>query len=255
MTRVLVTNDDGIDSPGLHALAGMALDMGCEVLVAAPTRESSGASASLGAVEEHGHIVTEVRKIEGLEDAEVIAARAAPALIVWAAVHHAFGEPPDLVLSGVNQGANTGHAVLHSGTVGAALTAVNHRCRALAVSLDTGGDLWHWESAVEQARPVVEWLLTLDDPAVLNLNVPNVAPERVRGLRRAPLATFGAVQAKVSELGHGYVRLEYKEVDPMAEPESDAALVAHGWACVTPLIPVCEARGVDLADLALVEEP
>jgi 5'-nucleotidase len=249
MIRALVTNDDGIESPGLHALAALALEMADEVLVAAPTRESSGASASLGAVEEHGHLVTEVRDVAGLERAEVLAVRAAPALIVRAALHDAFGPPPDLVLSGINQGANTGHAIVHSGTVGAGVTAITHGCSALAVSIDVGGDHWHWETAVAHARPVCRWLLDRSEPALLNLNVPNLSIAAVRGLRHAPLANFGAVQTKVSEVGHGYVRLEYKEIDPMSEPSSDAALLAHGWACLTPIVPISEATGVDLSEL------
>ncbi|MFP3905707.1 MAG: 5'/3'-nucleotidase SurE [Acidimicrobiales bacterium] len=250
MTRALITNDDGIDSAGLHALARLALDLGLDVVVAAPSRESSGASASLGAVEDHGHIVTETRAIEGLESARVLAVQAAPALIVRAATHGAFGPAPDLVLSGINQGANTGHAVLHSGTVGAAFTARAFGRPALAVSLDSGGDLWHWETATGLAEPLVRWLMMRHDtPAVLNLNVPNVGADAVRGLRRAPLATFGAVQTKVSERGHGYVRLEYREVDVTAEPDSDAALLAHRWACVTPLLAISEADDVDLGDL------
>ena len=240
MTKVLVTNDDGIDSLGLHALAGLAVDLGLEVLVAAPTRESSGASASLGAVEDHGRVVVEPRPIVALPGVESLAVRGAPAFIVRAALHGAFGGEPDVVLSGINSGANTGHAVLHSGTVGAAMTAATYSRPSLAVSLAGSGDQWHWTTAVEVARPVVEWLLESGEVTVLNLNVPNVALERIRGLRRARLASFGAVQAKVTEVGYGYVGLEYSDIDPMQEPESDAGLVAHQWACVTPLVPICE---------------
>jgi 5'-nucleotidase len=244
-----VTNDDGIDSAGLHALARLAADLGLEVLVAAPTRESSGASASLGAVEEHGRIVVESREIDALRDLRVLAVRAAPALIVRAAIHEAFGPAPDLVLSGINQGANTGHAVLHSGTAGAAMTAITYGRPSLAVSLAASGDQCRWTTAAAIARPVVEWLLKAEPPAVLNLNVPNVAPDAVRGLRQAPLASFGAVQAKVTEAGHGYVQLEYSEIDPIREPDSDAGLLAHGWAALTPLKAVSEDCELDLTGL------
>ncbi|MGF1597043.1 MAG: 5'/3'-nucleotidase SurE [Acidimicrobiales bacterium] len=251
MTLALVTNDDGIDSPGLHALARLAADLGLEVLVAAPTRESSGASASLGAVEEGGRIVVEPRQIDALSDLRVLAVRAAPAFIVRAALHGAFGPEPNLVLSGINQGANTGHAVLHSGTAGAAMTANTYGRSSLAVSLATTGNQSRWATAVAMARPVVHWLLAAEAPVVLNLNVPNVAPEAVRGLRRAGLAPFGTVQAKVTEIGRGYVHIEYSEIDPVREPDSDAGLLAHGWAVVTALKPLCEDRHVELAGLPL----
>jgi 5'-nucleotidase len=73
----------------------------------------------------------------------------------------------------------------------------------------------------------------------------------VRGLRRAGLAPFGAVQAKVTEIGHGYVHLEYSEIDPVGELDSDAGLLAHGWAVLTALKPLCEDRQVDLTGLPL----
>jgi 5'-nucleotidase len=251
VTLALVTNDDGVDSAGLHALARLAADLGLDVLVAAPNRESSGASASLGAVEEHGRIVVEPRQIAGLADVPVLAIRAAPAFIVRAALHEAFGPPPDLVLAGINHGANTGRAVLHSGTAGAAMTAMTHGRPSLAVSLACAGDACRWTTAVAMSRPVLEWLLEHERPALLNLNVPNVAPEAVRGLRRAGLASFGAVQAKVTEIGQGYVHLEYSDIDPIREPDSDAGLLAHGWAVITPIRPVCEDAQLDLAGLPL----
>jgi 5'-nucleotidase len=247
--RVLVTNDDGITSPGLHALARLGIALDFEVMVAAPTRESSGASASLGAVEKDGQLVLEHVAVEGLEDATVIAVCAAPAFIVRAAIHGILGPEPDFILSGINQGQNTGHAVIHSGTVGAAITAATYGRPALAVSLGTGGDHWHWETAVHHARPVVEWLSTSTDPLVVNLNVPNIAHRHVRGRREAPLARFGVVQAKVTESGHGYVHLEYSEIDPIEEPASDAGLLAHGWATLTALRPFPATDDVDLSAL------
>src|SRR5687768_6804026 len=117
--RVLVTNDDGIDSPGILALARAALEVGLDVTVAAPSWDSSGASASLTAVERDGRFLLSKETLPGLDGVRAFGVEAAPAFIVRAAVRGAFGPEPDLVLSGVNHGPNTGHAVLHSGTVGA----------------------------------------------------------------------------------------------------------------------------------------
>ena len=126
--RILVTNDDGIDSPGLHALAAAAADFGT-VMIAAPAVESSGTSAGLTAARDDRRVAVEERD-GGL------AVAAHPGLIALIACHGGFGPAPDVVLSGVNRGANVGRAVLHSGTVGAALTASVNGARALAVSLD-----------------------------------------------------------------------------------------------------------------------
>src|SRR6201990_2464889 len=132
--RALITNDDGIDSPGLRILAQVAVAAGLEVTVAAPDGERSGTSAMMSALEEGGRLLTEERKLDGLEDVPTLAVRATPAMIAFVAVHGGFGGRPDIVLAGINRGPNLGRAILHSGTVGAALTAASAGSRAHALS-------------------------------------------------------------------------------------------------------------------------
>ena len=120
--NVFITNDDGINSPGIAALARVAVELGLDVVVAAPAWNSSGASASLTGVSSDGRLVVTDYQLDGADKAMAYCIEAAPAMIVRAGVRGAFGPTPDLVLSGINDGPNTGHAVLHSGTVGAALT-------------------------------------------------------------------------------------------------------------------------------------
>ncbi|MFD0823158.1 5'/3'-nucleotidase SurE, partial [Micromonospora zhanjiangensis] len=134
--RVLVTNDDGISAPGIRALARTAVAHGLDVLLAAPLRDASGTSAALTAVEHGAHVVVEEQSVEDL-GLTGYGVAGSPGFITLIALHGAFGPPPEVVLSGVNLGANVGQAVLHSGTVGAALTAAINGCRAVAVSLDT----------------------------------------------------------------------------------------------------------------------
>ena len=81
---------------------------------------------------------------------------------------------------------------------------------------------------------------------MLNVNAPNVAVAELRGLRRARLASFGAVQTNVAESGEGWVRVTVADLDAEYEPGTDAALVADGYATVTPLRPICEAADVEL---------
>jgi 5'-nucleotidase len=253
--RCLITNDDGIDSPGLVALARVALDAGFEVVVAAPMQEASGASASITAIEEDGHFVVESRTIPGLEDAcAVLAVGGLPAFIALTGMRGAFGPPPDIVLSGINNGPNTGYAVLHSGTVGAALTASTFGARALAVSLNvrtrtvSGAGVAPsklrspcWETAAEFARRTLPALVDTEPGTVFNINAPNIPLAEVKGFERAHLARFGAVQTNVAERGEGYVRVTLAEIDAEYEPGSDAALVTGGYATITPLQAVCEA--------------
>jgi 5'-nucleotidase len=229
--RVLVTNDDGIDSRGLSALANVAHAAGHEVVVAAPSHQYSGASASLVGHESAGRLEMTPGAPPALADGiTAFGVRATPALIVFAATFGAFGERPDVVLSGVNLGANTGHATLHSGTVGAALSAATQGIPALAASIATA-DPVHWETAEEVCRVAFDWLVEhCPDRRVLNVNVPDVPLSTLRGLRTARLADFGAVQAAVNERGQGWVAMSYEEIDVDHEPGTDAYLLERGWA-------------------------
>lgn len=252
MTRALVTNDDGIDAPGLHRLALAAVRAGTDVVVAAPARDTSGASASLMAVEENRRVVVTERRLPDLPGVLGYAVAGSPGFITLIATRGAFGEPPDLVLSGINRGANAGHAVLHSGTVGAALTGAANGCRGLAVSLDllVGGRpvpagsaedtgdvdaVRNWDAAGGLAAHLLPVLNALPAATVLNLNVPDVPTEEIRGLRRARLSRFGQVQMSIAEVGEGFVRTTVEETDAAPEPDSDLALLAARFATVTPL--------------------
>jgi 5'-nucleotidase len=243
--RALVTNDDGIGSDGLRWLAATARDFGLDPVVAAPVRDSSGTSASLTAVEADGRIVVERQPAMGDGKTPAYGVAAVPGFITMIATRGAFGPPPEIVLSGINLGLNTGNAVLHSGTVGAAMTARTYGCRALAVSIDIGEPL-HWETAAAVARQALRWLVELDDPVVLNVNVPNVPQANLRGIRQGTLAAFGTVQTTLAEVGEGFVRLGVVDVDGPREAGTDAALVADGYASVTALNPLCVAPDVVL---------
>ncbi|USQ75218.1 5'/3'-nucleotidase SurE [Ornithinimicrobium cryptoxanthini] len=229
--RVLVTNDDGIDSPGLAVLANVAHAAGHEVVVAAPSHEYSGASASLIGHQSDGRLELTTGRPPGLaEGVRSFGVRAAPALIVFAASYSAFGDRPDLVLSGANLGANTGHATLHSGTVGAALSAATQGIPALAASV-ASADPQHWDTVTDVCRVALDWVVRHSpEGRVLNINVPDIPPDQLRGLRKARLAAFGAVQATVKERGEGWVHLAYEELDAKHEPDTDAYLLMHGWA-------------------------
>jgi len=242
MSVVLVTNDDGIDSPGLHALARAALDEGLEVVVAAPDSEASGSSASIVGADHDGHVHLRRREIRGLE-AECYAVRAAPALIALIAAHGAFGRVPDAVLSGVNRGANIGHAILHSGTVGAALTGGSSGGRGLAVSLDVGlhPRTHEWSAAVALARSLLRPLLAAERGTVLNLNVPNDPAAAEFEPHSATLAPFGIVQTTAAEPGEYGVRLTLADLAGEHDPSSDAALLTSGRPTLTAITAVGEA--------------
>jgi 5'-nucleotidase len=265
--RVLVTNDDGIGAPGLRRLAGAAAEHGLDVVVAAPLDESSGISAALTAVVQDGRVVVDRRAVATLDGVPAFGVGASPGYIVILATLGAFGPPPDMVLSGINRGANAGNAVLHSGTVGAALTAASAGLRAMAVSLDvltptagtaaSGGaaiaaldeaddEARHWDTASHLARDLFPAMAGAPAGTVINLNVPDRPPDRVRGLRRADLARFGQVSMTIAEAGEGYVRTSVQESETRPDPGTDLSLLAEGWATVTAIRTVIADDDVDI---------
>ncbi|MER5968482.1 5'/3'-nucleotidase SurE [Streptomyces sp. NPDC002055] len=247
--RVLVTNDDGIGSEGLRWLALAAREAGHEVTVAAPAAEASGSSAALTAVEEHGRVVVERRRLPGLDGVAAHSVRAMPGFIALIAAQGAFGAPPDVVLSGINRGPNTGRAVVHSGTVGAAVTAAVNGLPAMAVSVEVGSPM-EWAGAAHIARRLLPLLCRTRIAApVFNVNVPGVPLERIRGLRHAGLAPFGSVRTTVAERGRGFVRMTLSAAPPAPEPDTDTHLLARGFATLTVLHPLTAAPAAGLPPL------
>ena len=204
--RILVTNDDGVGAPGLAALTralvrwtkeagGETPGAPHEIVVVAPSSNYSGAGAAVGSVTEGTAIAYQRAIVEGAETVEAFGLDASPALSVIAGALGAVGPKPDLVLSGINHGVNVGRSVLHSGTVGAALTASQLGISALAVSLRAGADPDPWESAADLAVALVPLLVAAPVRTVLNLNVPHVPLDQIRGLRWARVGGAGLIKA------------------------------------------------------------
>jgi len=250
--RVLVTNDDGVFAPGLAALALAVASEGHDVLIAAPSGECSGAGAALCPLHLTGKIAYSPVTLPGLEPVPTRAVDGPPALAVLSACLGGFGPPPDAVVSGINAGGNTGRAVLHSGTVGAALTAANFGRPAMAVSLALGTPA-HWETAATTAAALLPWLDKLKPPSVLNVNVPNVPRAHVRGVCAAGLADAGTVQAAVIEEDDS----ETLELTlPSPRPVSvgtDSHAVAEGYVVLTVLSGLRATPTALDAPIALVE--
>jgi 5'-nucleotidase len=133
--QILLTNDDGIKSPGLWAAAEALSDLGF-VTVAAPQQQSSGMGRSMPASSD-GTIRTKIIRIRGKEWT-VHAVGGSPAQAVLHGILEIMPQSPDLVVSGINYGENVATGVTISGTVGAALEAASHGIPALAMSLETG---------------------------------------------------------------------------------------------------------------------
>jgi 5'-nucleotidase len=268
--RILVTNDDGIDSEGLHVLARAMTDHG-DVTVVAPDDEYSGASAALGALH---RIQPEVHQtqIEGVPEAWAVTGP--PALCVKFARLGAFGPPFDLVVSGINPGVNVGRSVYHSGTVGAALTARAGGMTGVAVSqavrgFGVEGQGWDemlsdqtWDSAAEVARVVVGALRDEppDSPVAVNVNVPNLPVSKMAGWR---LTSVGRIPPRViadaslePKLGHpGAFRVAMKWGDAVSLPDgTDGGAIERDHVSVTLLGTLSDSRAARHSDAVAAAE-
>lgn len=132
--QILLTNDDGIDSPGLWAAAEALSEIGY-VTVAAPREQASGMGRSMPGSSD-GKIRTQTLNVHGV-DWTIYAVGGTPAQAVQHAILEIMPEPPDLVVAGINYGTNFGTGITVSGTVGAAMEGASHRIPSLAVSLET----------------------------------------------------------------------------------------------------------------------
>ena len=272
--RVLITNDDGVAAPGLAALVGAVhawakrapSGQPRELVVVAPNRNYSGAGASVGEVYTRSSIAYQRHKLEGADDVECYGLDASPALCVLVGILGGIGPRPDVIVAGVNAGVNVGRSVLHSGTVGAILAGSQLGVSGLAVSIQWVEDA-PYDVAALLAVEVLDQLIAAPPRTLLNLNVPALQRNELRGVRRGRISTAGIVKSAGSGIGgeslgdEGEITLRLGSAVPSLgdvsdeEPEDDGALVAAGFASLTPLRSVHEDTdtGADDAVRAAIE--
>lgn len=232
--RVLLTNDDGIDAPGLAVLEEVASTLAREVWIVAPEHDQSGTSHSISLhaplrVTEHGPRRFGITGTPG--DCVVMAAR-----------QIMRDAPPDLVLSGVNRGGNLGMETVFSGTVGAAMTGMLLGIRSIALSqVFTDRYAVKWQTARALAPGVIRRLLATGwgDGACLNVNFPDVEPEAAGPLTvsRQGIGLVNAidVRAHVDPRGIPYHWLQFSRAPRADVDDAEAMVVGRGAISVTPL--------------------
>jgi 5'-nucleotidase len=227
MPHILLTNDDGIHAPGLKALAAGLEGLGT-ISVVAPSREQSGAAQSLTLRQPIiCHSVGERQwAVEGT-----------PADAVIVALHRLLPEPPDLVISGINFGANLGENVYYSGTVGAAREAALHHIPALAMSLCSKGAGVKFDTAARIARSTAELILKegLPDQVLLNVNVPEPWTDGVKFTRQSKKITRNQLSEGKDPRGRTYYWLFEQRIDKDVAPDTDYAAIFSGAVSITPL--------------------
>jgi 5'-nucleotidase len=241
---IIFTNDDGIESPGLWAVAEAFAKIG-DILVVAPREQQSGMGRSLPIASE-GRIYEQQRTVLGQEHT-VYAVDGTPAQAVQHGVLELSNRLPALVVSGINYGENTGNGVTISGTVGAAIEAASLGIPALAVSQQTPKDLHlsyadvDFSAAAYFAVIFGQWLLhnrRPDDVDILKLDLPRgvtkETPWRVTRLSRRrvfwPTRPERVALQDVGRLGY-----EYNPDPTQSEPDSDVYALEQGVVSITPM--------------------
>ena len=236
--RVLITNDGGVASDGLWALAKRVVDAGHEVIVAAPTTDMTGMGGAVGGDLHGGELHARRIVRDELGKTRCWAVEGPPALCVIMTQLGAFGDPVSVVASGVNPGLNCGRSALHSGTVGAALTAANNGAHGIAVSLDVTDASMQWPTAIHLVPELIERLAAVNKGRrVINLNAPNLPLTDIKGVEVTGLAKWGDAAGELSPKGDGLWSFERKPGDPNRRiAGTDNAAIREGFISVSELV-------------------
>lgn len=235
--HILVTNDDGVLAPGLLALAQEMRKLG-KVSILAPDRNWSGG----------GHVKTldralRVREFRLADGTQAFASDGAPSDCVALATLGYFKEPIDLVVSGINAGANLGHDVTYSGTVTAAMEAVIAGVPGIAISLETIdghiGDI-DYEPAARIAGKIIQQVIEngLSHETLLNVNVPLLPEEKIRGIKitRQGLRVYHSrLDERTDPRGRPYYWIGGDAPTGVPERGTDVGALAEGFVSITPL--------------------
>jgi 5'/3'-nucleotidase len=229
MPRILVTNDDGVHSDGIHALAGALRALG-DVLVVAPHVEASAI----------GHALTLRRplRVEQLREA-VYEVDGTPTDCVNIALTKLYTTPPDLIVSGINKGYNLGDDVTYSGTVSGALEGALLGVPSIAVSQERTRDAYDFRHAAGAAAKIASLVLSggIRPQTFLSINVPTGTPKGFRLTVQAKRNHVTTVDERTDPRGRPYYWIEEGENAWEPHDRSDFQAVRDGYISVTPLQP------------------
>ena len=227
--KILISNDDGVYAPGITALY-KALCTIADCKVVAPDRNRSGASNSL--------TLNNPLRLKELDNG-YISVEGTPTDCVHLALTGVLDEQPDLVVAGINAGANLGDDVLYSGTVAAATEGRFLGLPAIAVSL-VGMELRHYDAAGKIVCQLIQRIkeVTLPAQTILNVNVPDVPLEQIKGIEVTRLGTRHCAEPTVKELdprGQTIYWVGPPGAQQDAGPGSDFYAIANNKVSITPL--------------------
>lgn len=234
--RILITNDDGIEAPGLDVLQQIASELSDDVWVIAPETDQSGASHSLTL-----HEPLRLRKLAG----KTYAVKGTPTDCIIMGVRHVLNDhPPDLVLSGVNRGQNLADDVTYSGTIAGAMEGMLLGIPSIALSLATNFDdsgKIKWETPITLGAGLIRNLLDTGwpDDVVININFPDREPDKIEGLAVTRQGKRDQdllrVDDRMDTRGNPYYWFGFQRRRSNPEKGTDLWAVYTGRISVTPL--------------------
>ena len=231
--NIVVTNDDGLHTPGIWTLADALTKVG-SVSVVAPDREQSGVGIGITLL----HPVKISEALPRIEGVKTLSVEGTPADSVLLAVQGLTPKPVGLVVSGINEGANMGINVLVSGTVGAAFQAHFFNIPAIAVSV-AGPKPKHFAPAARVAQVLATMFRdgTLSGPMLLNVNLPDRPMEEIEGLRITRLVRGGYVETleKLETDRHTYYWMARGRPEWIVEEGTDLWAIRNRFISITPL--------------------
>ena len=233
--RILIVNDDGIHAPGLALLEEIAREITDDVWVVAPDHERSGASHSIS--------ITLPIRMRQLDKKRYQIAGTPTDCVLMALSEFMTDRPPNVILAGINNGANLAEDLTYSGTVAAAMEGAIHGMRAIALSqIREPGHQADFAPAEMYAPDLVKRLVELDDwpqGSFINVNFPNVPPDEITGLR---LTTQGqrppgslSIDARIDARAQPYywVKIAYTAGNEL--PQTDLQAIAEKAVSITPV--------------------
>ena len=241
--EILVTNDDGCQARGIHALAGLLRDYG-NVTVVAPHEPQSGKSASLTLDKPIMIDLLTKEKAEGAKGSlRVYRLGGTPAdcakLGINLYLHE--GRLPDLLVSGINHGSNASAASIYSGTLGAAEEGAIYGIPSVGLSINTHDEDPDFEGPLFYGRKVIDWVLNdgIKRGIYLNVNVPAIPKEQIRGIRMARQGAGRWVKEfdhRITLRGKHYFWMvgEFEDEEPVGAPDADHHLVDSGYVAIVP---------------------
>ena len=241
--KILVTNDDGIRSPGLAALARAVSCFG-EIIVCAPENEQSAVGRALTM---NRPLRLEQASIAGL-DCPCYSVDGTPTDCVKLAISRLYDTPPDLVVSGINRGANLGSDVLFSGTVAAAMEGAMQGIPSVAVSLSGLGCPWNFEAAAEWGAKAVRLAIGHKLPfgTVMNVNIPACQPKGMKCTKLGVLEYGESYDKRTDPRGRSYYWLAGDKQPAHEHSDADDAWLERGYITITPL--KCDMTDYDLLE-------